>query len=513
MSVSPVFPTKEDPKQESSNTMASVLLRWAILLGDTFSVFRSIPLAIVLLSLLALGVLIGVWMPQEGLVELPKIKAQFGENYRWMKALGLFTVYSSYWFICLEVLFFFNLLFGSFQWLRPAYLSATQVTFCSPEHILSSSQQFFVAFPLDQSKPVETSVKTVKNLLNKNFHYRVYQQENKLYASKGNFSRFGPVVAHLGILLLLVSSVYGAFTGFKAQKLVTPGTQFSLNQVDKMMPNMPAPWWHGSIADWRFHIRDFKIQYYPEHPETPQQYYTTIDVRDGSGKFVKTETISVNHPLNLGNLTIYQASFTPTGRLFLKLNDRSETVKINTQVGSRPASFSTLPSMFQTAGSLRSLIVFPFFVQQDPNVKANYIRVFLHDKGRFLGQAPGKMPENLKLAAGESGEFPSMPGLRVTYDKPEMATGLQIKEAPEVFWVYLAFFIIGTGAVMCIFSQRQLWVAFVDKPDDGTIQCLVSYRTNKAKLSFLKELQALYPAMTSCLNPSTPKDNRRADTV
>ncbi len=510
MSVSPVFPTKETPEQVSDNTTASALLRWAVVLGDTFSVFRSIPLAILLLSLLATGVLIGVWMPQEGLVELPKVKAQFGEHYRWMKALGLFTVYSSYWFICLEVLFFFNLLFGSFQWLRPAYLSATQVTYCSPEHILSSSQHFSVPFSPNSNSEKITAVKT---LLSKKFHYRVYQQENRLYASKGNFSRFGPVVAHLGILLLLISSVYGSFTGFKAQKLVTPGTQFSLNQVDKMMPNMPAPWWRGSIADWRFHIRDFKIQYYPEHPETPQQYYTTIDVRDGSGTFVKTETISVNHPLNLGNLTIYQASFTPTGRLFLKLNDRPATLRINTEVGSRPASFSTLPAGFQAAGSLRSLIVFPFFVQQDPNVKANYIRVFLHEKGRFLGQAPGKMPENLKLAEGESGEFPSLPGLRVTYDKPEMATGLQIKEAPEVFWVYLAFLIIGTGAVMCIFSQRQLWVAFLENSAEGNGQCLLSYRTNKAKLSFLKELQTLYPALTLCLNPSTPEESRRTTTL
>src|SRR5688572_22814169 len=70
---------------------------------DLLACFRSVQLAIVLLSLLALATLAGVLLPQDGLVETAEIKRQMGQNYRLFKAMGLFNVYSSFWFISLEV--------------------------------------------------------------------------------------------------------------------------------------------------------------------------------------------------------------------------------------------------------------------------------------------------------------------------------------------------------------------------------------------------------------------------
>jgi hypothetical protein len=68
--------------------------------------FRSVHFAIVLLSLLAVGTLIGVVMPQEGMVEMAAIKRQFGTHFNFFQTLGFFHVYSSFWFITLQVLFF-----------------------------------------------------------------------------------------------------------------------------------------------------------------------------------------------------------------------------------------------------------------------------------------------------------------------------------------------------------------------------------------------------------------------
>lgn len=457
---------------------------WAML-----ACFRSVQLAIVLLSLLATATLAGVLIPQDGIVDVLEIKRSFGANYHICKAMGLFNVYSSYWFISLEVMFFFNLLFGSFQWLKPAFLAATRKTFCGSEHIQASPHRLAYA----SEQPLGQVTGQMIALL-KRHRYRVHtapaaQQRSGqvlLYACKGNFSRLGPVVAHFGILMMLVASVYGVFYGFKAQKLAVPGETFAIQNSQMFKPNADPSVWLGSVPKWKIRVNDFRIVYYPEGqaPERTavvKQYYANLSIVNPSGKEAKRETISVNHPLIMDDTVIYQASFNPTGKLFMEVNGKPTKLETNTQFMNRPVSMSEL-------GNGRALLVFPFFVQQDPNVTRNYVVVFLRDKNGFVGAKPGKMPPNLRLLEGQSGQ---LSGMTFKYVKPEIATGLQIKKGPEVPWMYLSYIIIILGTIMCIFSQRQLWLAMVPAVDGKGSRLMVMYRTKKARLSFMKELQRI----------------------
>lgn len=456
--------------------------------------FRSIHLAIVLIALLALATLAGVLLPQEGVVDTIEIKRNAGENYRMFKAMGLYTVYSSYWFIALEVLFFVNLLCGSFQWLKPAFLAATRKTFCGPEHIQTSPHKLL--YRTEQS--LGATIGQLTQML-KRRHYKIHKPATQrqdsailLYASKGNWSRVGPVVAHFGILLMLVASVYGAFFGFKAQKLAVPGETFSIQDSQMFKPNVNPSIWLGSVPDWKIRVNDFRMEYYPEGTQPNQvapgqnpvvkQYFADLSVIDKQGHQTQRQIISVNHPLTVDDTVLYQASFNPTGKLFVEVNGTVRKLDTNTQFMNRPVSLNEL-------GNGRALMVFPFFVQQDPNVTRNYVVIFLRDAHGFVGAKPGKMPPNLRLLEGQSGD---LSGMHFKYVKPEFATGLQIKKGPEVLWMYLAYGIIILGAFMCIFSQRRLWIAILPMADKASGTCLmVQYKTNKARLSFIKELQAL----------------------
>jgi len=481
------------PKTPKSQTFPDKV--WAMM-----ACFRSIHLAIVLISLLALATLAGVLLPQEGIVDTLEIKRNAGANYRMFKAMGFYTVYSSYWFIALEVLFFFNLLCGSFQWLKPAFLAATRRLFCGPEHIQTSPHKLLYQTEL----PVGITTAQITQLLQRR-HYKLHkpaQGQRKdgtilLYACKGNWSRLGPVVAHFGILLMLVASVYGAFFGFKAQKLAVPGETFAIQDSQMFKPNVNPSIWLGSVPSWKVHVNDFRMEYYPEGTEPDQiapgqnpvvkQYFADLSVIDKQGRTVKREVISVNHPLTMDDTVLYQASFNPTGKLFLDVNGQSRKLSTNTEFMNRPVSLTEL-------GNGRALMVFPFFVQQDPNVKRNNVVIFLRDAHGFVGAKPGKMPPNLRLQEGESG---TLSGMSFKYVKPEFATGLQIKKGPEVPWMYLAYAILITGAFMCIFSQRRLWIAIVPESAqaEGSTgngsRLMVQYKTNKARLSFIKELQGL----------------------
>jgi len=139
-------------------------------------------------------------------------------------------------------------------------------------------------------------------------------------------------------------------------------------------------------------------------------------------------------------------------------------------------------------------VLFPFMVNQDPGVQRNYIVAFLKTPQGFLGAGKKKMPTNLRLAEGESGQIGNM---TLRYDKPEVSTGLQIKKAPEVPWMYASFFVIIIGTIMCIFSQRRIWLTTMIKDNQETL--LVHFKTNKARLSFLKELKKLQNTLTQQL--------------
>lgn len=478
---SPVLETM--PRQSPKKTFPEKV--W-----DMLACFRSVQLAIVLLALLALATMAGVLLPQEGIVDILQIKRDFGPNYRIFKAMGLFNVYSSYWFVALEVLFFFNLLFGSFQWLKPAFLAATRKTFFSAKYIENSPQRLVLQSP----ESMEATSGRVSAWLRKN-RYKVHAapaatqgtDTRLLYATKGNVFRFGAVIVHTGILLMLLSSVYGVFFGFKAQKLAVPGETFALPDSQMFRTNIEPALWLGSIPDWKVRVNNFRIEYYPEgqapdKTAVVKQYFADLSIIDKQGKETRREVISVNHPLAVDDTVLYQASFNPTGKLFMEVDGRSMTLDTNTQFMNRPVSMTELPDG-------RALLVFPFFVQQDPDVTRNNVVIFLRDAKGFVGARPNKMPPNLRLREGESGE---LAGLRFTYVRPEIATGLQIKKGPEVPWMYLSYIIIIGGTTMCIFTQRQVWVAVTAAKDDEPARLALTFKTKKAKLSFMKELQRLH---------------------
>jgi cytochrome c biogenesis protein ResB len=192
------------------------------------------------------------------------------------------------------------------------------------------------------------------------------------------------------------------------------------------------------------------------------------------------------------DVTIYQASYQPTGKLFLMINGQPKTLTVNTTFQDRGVS------LFPLSGD-KALVVFPFFVNQD-QIPTNKIVAFIKTPNGFLGQEPGKMPENLRLEQGETG---TLDGMTIQFVRPEIATGLQIKKAPEVSLMYLAYLIVMIGAVMCIFSQRQIWTAVTQGPDGQGERIDFLFKTNRAKLSFLKELEQIEARLEQRLNHKT----------
>lgn len=468
---------------------------------------RSMELAVVLLVVLALACLLGVLFPQTATTALTDIQRQFGAAYPWLQALGLFQVFSAPWFLALEGLLFASILVGSFRWLRPAFNSATLVTYMAATHIRATATGTMLPLPaLSSSQQAFQGL--VNHLAKAGFRVHVAPHSNRLYVHRGNIGRLAPIVAHLALLLILLAALYGGFTNFTAQVLQPPGQPFSLAQSPVFNRSVPEPFWLGRIPQWRVVVQDFHIRYYPQRPTVAQQYYTTLkivsppDERGQAGRVLARGSLSVNQPFQFDGVTFYQASFAPTGRLFVEVNGKPLVVALSQQLNGQPYAVVPLTPTSQ-------LLLFPFFRHSD-QVPTNHLQVFYQQAGRIVGlpaEEPSKGgPRPSASGATSSSAKQATPSLyvpegerqarlfhgqRIRYIQPEWATGLQMKSAPEVPLMYAGFILLSVGVLLALVVQRQGWLHLCQDELSGQWQLWHYTKTRKQKARFRQQWDVL----------------------
>ena len=131
----------------------------------------------------------------------------------------------------------------------------------------------------------------------------MFRQDDSLYAHKGLVGRVGPIVVHVGILVILLGGIVGSFTGFTAQEMIPSGQTFQIQNITDA----------GQFAasqipkDWSVKVNRFWIDY--TQTGAIDQFYSDMSVLDKDGKEVKRKTIHVNEPLRYRGVTLYQADW------------------------------------------------------------------------------------------------------------------------------------------------------------------------------------------------------------
>ncbi len=483
-----------------------------------YQVVTSMRFAVAVLVWLLIAVLLGVFLPQETLLPTAQIKQMMGTWYYPVRALGGYQVFASAWFLWIQVLLLLSVTLGSWQWLLGAWKQAT-VTQWSRERCLqvSKTQHLRLQVPsiaTDTPTLLEQATQTLRAS-----GYEVFPQNSVatqphvkvLYATKARWTRLGPHITHLGIILTLLAGLYGYFTGFKAQALVLPGESFTLTGAERVFYNAPRVVWLGEIPRWVCHVEAFRVQYYPEAPKVAQNYFTTLKVRAVLGE-TETKyplpkegvpmTISVNKPLKLPNdVTIYQASYEATGNVWLSVQE-------NPKQPTKPIKLMPAPSlagidqavMLHPLSKGRVLMVFPFIATKDNSIPRHRVEMFIYDPQQgVLGfkdfqQGLKHSKHRLTLLEGESG---ILEGLTLTFHAPEMRTGLQVKRAPEVAWMYLAFLVLSLGVCISFIPQRQIWLhVYQPKTSDASYEVVLNPKTRKGWQAFYQELAGLQAQLT-----------------
>lgn len=258
----------------------------------------SLKTALVLMTLTGLTALCGTVIPQNAPVEsvTNAVRPFFGGGAEsaaeTIVALGLTNYYRSPVFLTLLVLFALNLTLCTLRAL-PQVNRSLKAGGVPEENPAEGSQSITLSGSLEE---VKTQILAVTKKVG---YSRNSGNGSVLFFDKGRVTRYGFIVLHIGILVVLAGGLVGLVFGFKGTVSLLEGKEETtiVSAVD-----------HTDI-DLGFSIlnRDFTVDFYPG-TDSPRAYRSILTIRDG-GMDVVTQTVDVNVPLTYNGVTFYQSSY------------------------------------------------------------------------------------------------------------------------------------------------------------------------------------------------------------
>ena len=418
---------------------------------EILPVLADLRLAIILLLAIAFFSISGTIVEQGQSVEFyqsnyPEHPALFGFlTWKVLLIAGLDHVYRTWWFLSILILFGSSLTACTFTRQFPALKSARRWKF------YEEPKQFE---KLALSAELETvSLTSLEQLLQQK-NYRIFREDEKVYARKGIIGKIGPIIVHASMLIILAGSMWGSLTGFLGQEMVASGETFKVQNI------MDAGPWAGPQIpkDWSMRVNRFWIDYSPEGGI--DQFYSDLSVLDKTGQEVDRKTIHVNEPLTYRGVTFYQADWA-LAAVRVRLN-KSPVLQLPM-------------AQLDTQGKGR---IWGAWIPTKPDLSAGVSLLAKDLQGTMLVYGTdGKL-----LTTVRAGTAVEVNGVMLSIDEVVGSTGLQIKADPGIPLVYTGFGLLMLSVLMSYLSHSQIWA--LEK--DGKLY--VGGRTNRAQVTFEREV-------------------------
>ncbi|MEB3181498.1 MAG: cytochrome c biogenesis protein [Nostocaceae cyanobacterium] len=434
---------------------------------ELLPVLTDLRLAIVLLLVIALFSISGTVIEQGQSLDFyqanyPEDPALFGFlTWKVLLIVGLDHVYRTWWFLALLILFGTSLTACTFTRQLPALKAARRWKYYDQPR---QFQKLALSAEFDAQTGNIPYVKTLIPLL-KNRRYKIFQEQdtNILYARKGIVGRIGPIIVHVGIVVILLGGIWGAMTGFVAQEMVPSGETFQVRNIIDAGPFAAAQ----VPKDWGVHVNRFWIDYTPSGGI--DQFYSDMSVVDNQGKEVDHKTIFVNQPLRYKGVTFYQTDW-GIAAIRIRLN--------NSPIFQLPMA------QLDTSGKGR---IWGTWIPTKPDLSEG-VSVLAKDlQGMVLVyDATGKLIDTVR-----TGMSTQVNGVTLKILDIIGSTGLQIKADPGIPIVYAGFALLMLGVVMSYLSHSQIWAL----QKDGRLY--VGGKTNRAQVVFEREVLQILEQLNS----------------
>jgi cytochrome c biogenesis protein len=281
----------------------------------------SMTLAVAILCVLAVASAIGTVLLQNQ--EQTDYLRQFGELWYWtFRSLGLFDMYHTWWFLTL---------------LAFLMVSLAVCLWRNVPHMLKEMRTRKVAITDKSLKTFHhqhhweladgADMADVKRLAEQGLsEWELMEAEKEgavyLRGDKGRFHKWGYILAHSAVLIILIGGWISVHYGFRGNMSVPEG------QSDNEIEFLRGTAVHHLKMPFRVRCNSFHIAFYPSGP--PKEFRSNLSIID-HGKVVMTKDIIVNEPLKYKGVRIFQASFGDGGSaITLKLFNLDGSQKVQT---------------------------------------------------------------------------------------------------------------------------------------------------------------------------------------
>lgn len=421
---------------------------------DILPVIADLRLAIVLLLLIALFSVSGTLIEQGQSTAFyqanyPEEPALFGFlTWKVLLLVGLDHVYRTWWFLSLLVFFGSSLTACTFTHQLPALKAAKGWRY------YRKPRQFE---KLALSTTLHSSQTKFFRKILQDRRYLVHEDGNAIYARKGIAGRIGPIVVHVSLLLILLSGIVGALTGFIAQEMIPSGETFQVRNIIQA-----GPWSTTHIPkDWSVKVNRFWIDYTEDG--SIDQFYSDLSVLNQHSQEVDHQVIHVNKPLSHKGVTFYQTDWSIA----------AAKVRVNNSPVFR---LPMAPLSVEGAGR-----IWGTWVPTKPDMSTGVTLLAQDLQGSLMVyDNAGEIVSSVR-----TGMPIEVDGVQVTVDELLGSTGLQVKADPGIPFLYAGCGLLILGVIMSYVSHSQIWALVSDN------NLYVGGRTNRAQLGFERELLAI----------------------
>lgn len=415
------------------------------LLEKTWDFFASVPVAVVLIFVIAAASVAGSLIPQEGMYGDWRPPQDF---YPWkygpvwgnfLFKTGMTRMYTSWWFMTMLFMLGASLVVCSLERFIPLWRAVQRPNPTPPESFVKHLKNRFEVPVSDKAKPLAALAGALKAR-----RYTVIEKDGRLYADKGRWGRWGPYILHIGLILVLAGAMMRAIPGAYMDQF--------LWVRDGEIAKVPG-------ADWYVRNDQFRVEMYDSG--MPKSYETDAVVIDGGAEVAK-KTIAMNIPLAHKSVELYQSSYKrELGKATVALVER--------QGGKTVGTFEmnlVQPEAMYTVGDYKVKVkdYFPDFAIENnkPVSRSSEIQ----NPGVVLDviTPDGKSYANWYFVLYPQMEFDNTTPIKLqTVDMAETyTTGLKVKKDLGIPVIYLGLLITSLGACLTFYLAHKRFWALVE---------------------------------------------------
>ena len=384
----------------------------------------SLKIAILLLLVIAVSCAAGTLIPQQ------ESNQFYYDNFNKNPFLGIINgniliffefnhIYTSFWFLFLLTWLGLALAVCSFRRQLPILKSALKwIDYKSPRQIekLSISQEIHTN---NASKGLEK----IKIIL-KEQRWNIKETDGRIAARQGAVGRIGPILIHLGMILLMIGATYGSLNGKTIEKFLAPGRSIDLLDTNQ---------------DKKLTIKLQKFQIERDPQGRAEQYRSIVNIIEENGNNVEEE-ISVNNPLRYKGLTLYQAEWS--------------LAAVTIQFENSPQLQIPIKPIPELGEQVWGTVIPTKNNGKDPilltvNSEIGPLVIYDNDGTRLISLSTNKETE--------------VKGAKIKLINIIPSSGLLLKRDPGVPVVYTSFAIVLIGGLLSLISTKKIWVLHEEK--------------------------------------------------